>query len=129
MKKFTFSFSTLRSAVSNHQSLHPLLPQSQYSGQGKTCGGQEEDPDCLSGEWGAAPPGEGRWAVNIKIVTQLKSVHIMRTTIHSHRADLGWWEVGVAPYQVVQDRTGDTAGNSIYKYLSMTINTEAGGLP
>ena len=77
------------------------------------CGGREEDPGCLSGEWGAAPPGEGRWAGNIKIRTQLKSVHIMQTTIHSHRADLGWWEVGVAQYQVVQDRTGDTAGGSV----------------
>ena len=49
-------------------------------------------------------------------MTQLKSVHIMQTTVHSHRADLGWWEVGVAPYQVVQDRMGEldhTAGDSI----------------
>ena len=88
-KKFTFSSSTLQSAVSNHQSLHPLLPQSLYSGQGKMCGGQEGDPSCLLGEWGAAPPGEGQWAGNIKIVTQVKSVHIMQTTVHSHRAGLG----------------------------------------
>ena len=79
--------------MSNHQSLHPLLPQSLYSGQGKLCGGQEEDPSCLapgvSGEWGAALPLAGQWAEEIKNMTQLNGAHITQTMVYSHKAGLG----------------------------------------